>query len=225
LNHSGDVFAYKSGSMRWNKEGDTGQVFDVDCFRGPQEDSCVTFETQAKDADLNTAVWPIELQNPCAFTRKGAISNYDYYPEFFEGDFDIYKDIDIGPYNTENFSPTDALNTLCSICKYWMAYADIHGFRIDTVKHMGPGPTRYFVSVVHEYARSIGKNNLFCVGKVTGGRIKAFQTVQRTGLDATPGIGATPNIGYVDDIQDHLEYLPKGFRDPSIFGLFVTPKS
>jgi hypothetical protein len=42
--------------MRWNKEGDTGQVFDVDCFRGPQEDSCVTFETQAKDADLDTAV-------------------------------------------------------------------------------------------------------------------------------------------------------------------------
>jgi glycosidase len=137
LNHSGDVFAYKSGSMRWNKEGDTGQVFDVDCFRGPQEDSRVTFETQAKDADLDTAVWPIELQNPCAFTRKGAISNYDYYPEFFEGDFDVYKDIDIGPYNTENFSPTDALNTLCSICKYWMAYANIHGFRIDTEAH-GP---------------------------------------------------------------------------------------
>jgi glycosidase len=50
------------------------------------------------------------------------------------------------------------------------------------------------------------------VGEVTGGRVKAFNTVETTGLDAALGI---------DDVQDKLEYLIKGYRNPSeYFDLF-----
>lgn len=30
-------------------------------------------------------------------------------------------------------------------------------------------------------------------------------------------VGQTPDLNYKDDVQDHLEYLPKGFRNPQDF--------
>ena len=96
--------------------------------------------------------------------------------------------------------------------KFWIAFADIDGYRIDTVKHMGDGPTRYFASVIHEFAQTLGKEDFLLVGEVTGGRDRAFNTVETTGLDAALGI---------DDVQDKLEYLVKGYRDPAnYFDLF-----
>jgi glycosidase len=77
---------------------------------------------------------------------------------------------------------------------------------------MGDGPTRYFASVVHEFGVSIGKENFLLVGEVTGGRVRAFNTVETTGIDAALGI---------DDVQDKLEYLIKGYRNPTdYFDLF-----
>jgi glycosidase len=224
LNHSGDVFAYKGDTgdgMKWNG----GQIFDVDYFRGPERHTRNDFKTYPKTASLDIAVWPLELQNLPAFTRKGKISNYNYFPEYFDGDFDIFKDVNLGQNNVEGFIPTNALETLCTVYKYWIAFADIDGYRIDTVKHMGQGPTRYFCSAIHEYAESIGKSNFFLVGEVLGGRDYAFETVQLTGLNAALGIGGdTSETG--DDIQDHLEYLSKGLKNPpSFFDLFRNSRS
>ena len=93
-----------------------------------------------------------------------------------------------------------------------MAYADIDGFRIDTVKHMDHGATRYFASAIKEFAMSIGKENFYLIGEITGGNINAFQTMEITGLDAALGI---------EDVQDKLEYLIKGQRNPTdYFSLF-----
>jgi glycosidase len=52
------------------------------------------------------------------------------------------------------------LKYLALVYKYWIAYLDIDGYRIDTVKHMGRGPVRYFTSVIHEFTQSIGKEKL-----------------------------------------------------------------
>jgi hypothetical protein len=69
---------------------------------------------------------------------------------------------------------------------------------------MDPGATRYFTSVIHEFAQRIGE--------ITGGRSRAFTILETTGLDAALGI---------DDIPDRLEYLIKGYRDPAeYFDLF-----
>jgi glycosidase len=101
---------------------------------------------------------------------------------------------------------------MCDVYKFWIAFADLDGFRIDTVKHMHPGATRFFVSVIDEFAMGLGKENFYLIGEITGGRQRAFTTLGLTGLDAALGI---------DDIPDKLEYLVKGFRNPSdYFDLF-----
>jgi hypothetical protein len=50
------------------------------------------------------------------------------------------------------------------------------------------------------------------MGEIPGGRVRAFRTLEETGLNAALG---------VDDIPDKLEYLVKGYRNPTdYFELF-----
>ncbi len=160
----------------------------------------------------NGAIWPAEFQNPDFYTRRGRISNWDHDPEFLEADFYDLKDIDLGSGSVDHYAASPALQALAKAYKFWIAYADIDGFRVDTVKHMDPGATRYFTSVIHEFAQRIGKENFYLIGEITGGRSRAFTTLEQTGLDAALGI---------DDIPDKLEYMVKGYRNPEeYFGLF-----
>ena len=83
---------------------------------------------------------------------------------------------------------------------------------MNTVKHMDDGASRLFASSIHEFAQRIGKDNFYQIGEITGGRKRAFETLDITGLDAALGI---------DDVQDKVEYLLKGYRHPQdYFGLF-----
>ncbi|MCA9464603.1 MAG: hypothetical protein KC643_04050, partial [Nitrospira sp.] len=135
------------------------------------------------------------------FTGKGHITNWDFSPEFLEGDFLDLKNIQLGSGDVDQFQPSPALKALAEVYKFWMAFADVDGYRVDTVKHMDLGASRYFASVIHEFAQSIGKENFYLIGEITGGRTRAFQTLETTGLDAALGI---------DDIPDKMEYLVKG---------------
>ncbi|PYM44542.1 MAG: alpha-amylase [Candidatus Rokuibacteriota bacterium] len=211
LNHAGDVFSYADGSPGW-----TGSAYTVRGFNDSRGLPTLPFQTidltAFPSAFPDGAVWPAELQAPSTFTRKGAIANWDYDPEFREGDFFDLKDIDLGLREPDTFTATPGLRALCEVYKFWIAFADLDGYRVDTVKHMGDGPTRYFASVIHEFAQSLGKEKFLLVGEVTGGRVRAFNTVETTGLDAALGI---------DDVQDKLEYLIKGYRNPrDYFDLF-----
>jgi hypothetical protein len=77
---------------------------------------------------------------------------------------------------------------------------------------MDQGATRFFTSVIHEFAQSLGKENFYLIGEITGGREFAFKTLEATGLNAALGIS---------DIPDKLEYLVKGSRNPvEYFSLF-----
>ena len=60
--------------------------------------------------------------------------------------------------------------------------------------------------MIHEFCQRIGKENFYLIGEITGGRDRAFNTLETTGLDAALGI---------DDIPDRLEYLVKGYRNPA----------
>jgi len=225
LNHSGDVFAY-TPDRYWTEDPGSGQW-----YLDPRWDGGDYPVTGYRDADgqptlpfgeidlaaqprawPHGAIWPRELQDPDTFTERGRISNWDHDPEFLEGDFYDLKDIHLGSGTVDNFEPSNALMALSQIYKYWIAYADIDGYRVDTVKHMDPGATRFFSSVIHEFAQRIGKENFYLIGEITGGRSRAFTTLETTGLDAALGI---------DDIPDRLEYLVKGYRDPAeYFDLF-----
>jgi glycosidase len=158
------------------------------------------------------AVWPRELQPAATFSRRGKIRNWDYDPEFYEGDFETLKDVALGHGFLDPYTPSTAMRALAEVYKFWIAYADLDGFRIDTVKHMQPGATRFFGSVINEFAQSLGKENFYLIGEITGGRRFAFHRLEETGLSAALG---------VDDIPDKLEFLVKGWRNPvEYFDLF-----
>jgi glycosidase len=210
LNHSGNIFSYENGykGYPWN-----GNVMNVKGFNDENGVPSISFLNPIpSNAWPNGGIWPEEFQNPNIFTRKGSITNWDWYPEYLEGDFEDLKDITLGWENPSTYVPSLALENLGNVYKYWIAYADIDGFRVDTVKHMDIGASRYFASVIHEFAQSIGKENFYLIGEITGGREFAFDTLEQTGLNAALGI---------DDIPDKLEYLIKGYRNPeSYFNLF-----
>ncbi|MCX7097257.1 MAG: alpha-amylase family glycosyl hydrolase [Methylococcales bacterium] len=232
FNHAGDVFGYDADRY-YTDDGHGGHFMDPRWDKGKYE--VKGYRNAAGKPDVpfgqidlaahpeawpDQAIWPAELQAEKTFTRKGRIDNWDYDPEYREGDFMSLKDIDHGYHDhdasgnriIDNFHPTPALAALCEIYKFWIAFADIDGYRIDTVKHMEPGATRYFTSVIREYAQSVGKENFYLIGEITGGRGLAFDLMETTGLNAALGI---------DDIPDRLEYLAKGYRDPaSYFDLF-----
>lgn len=225
LNHTGNVFSYDAD--RYQTQDGNGNLFldprwdgnpyQVKGFNDKYKDSTIPFQKTDPDnpstwPDVDAAVWPVEFQDPSFYTQKGRINNWDHNPEYLEGDFSDLKDIKHGQGNLDNYSPSAALKHLCKAYAFWIADTDIDGFRIDTVKHMEVGATRFFASVIHEFAQSIGKENFFLVGEITGGRVNAFKTLEQTGLDAALGI---------DDIPDKVEYLIKGYRNPrDYFSLF-----
>jgi len=232
FNHSGDVFGYNADRYtttddhghtyldpRWD-----GHQYSVSGYRNAFGETNIPFKSINDNthgyAWPNDAIWPGELQQPDNFSCKGRINSWDYDPEYYEGDFVSLKNIHHGEHARDehgqrlldHFYPSPALNYLCDVYKFWIAYTDIDGFRVDTVKHMESGATRYFTSVIQEFAQSIGKENFYLIGEITGGRERAFNTLDVTGLNAALGI---------NDIPDKLEYLAKGYRNPSdYFDLF-----
>lgn len=213
LNHAGPVFDYDADRYpdgngfdpRWDGGG-----YRVKGWKDATGAATLPFPQPTADRDA--AVWPRELQDAGAFTRRGRIANWDHAPEFLEGDFLDLKDVHLGDGAIDDYRVSPALRTLVRAYQYWIAFADIDGFRVDTVKHMDPGAVRYFSACIHEFAQSIGKENFILIGEITGGRGNAFALREATGLDAALGI---------DDIPDKLEYLAKGRRNPSgYFDLF-----
>jgi glycosidase len=225
LNHSGNVFGYDANRYPTKNEqtGETfmdprwdGNLYEVKGYHDHDGIPSLPFErfdvTEHGDAFPDGAIWPHELQEPTTFTRKGRISNFDHSPEFLEGDFFDLKDVTLGQGETDTYRPSPALRALCDVYKFWIAFADLDGMRVDTVKHMDLGAARFFAAVIHEFAQSLGKENFYLIGEITGGRERAFDTLEVTGLGAVLGISDEPG---------KLEGLVKGFDNPeSYFDLF-----
>ncbi|RBP43836.1 glycosidase [Roseimicrobium gellanilyticum] len=220
LNHTGDVFSYNPDRYEHRRPDGTtymdprwdGRPHRVSGFNDATGAPIFPFGQVNANAWPDGAVWPEELQAGGVFTQKGTITNWDYDPEFREGDFMSLKDVSHGSGETDHYKPSEALKVITDCYKYWIAFADLDGFRVDTVKHMDPGATRFFTSAIHEFAMSLGKEQFYLIGEITGGRERAFKTLEITGMDAALGI---------DDIPDKLEYLVKGYRNPAeYFNLF-----
>ncbi len=210
LNHAGDVFAYADDA----KPSWSGVRQPVAGYRDADGAPTLPYGVPLAPGQgwPDGAVWPKELQPPESFTCQGRIRSWDYDPEFYDGDFESLKDITLGAGFLDPYDASPALRAMAGAYKYWIAFADLDGFRIDTVKHMQPGATRFFGSVIHEFAQSLGKENFALIGEITGGRSFAFRRLEETGLSAALG---------VDEIPDKLEYLVKGWRNPTeYFDLF-----
>jgi glycosidase len=143
-------------------------------------------------------VWPQEFQDVDWYTRAGKIGKWDPEPwedpmhpdnEFRRGDFYDLKDFDLD-------HRSGALSAIIDVYKYWIGLSDADGFRIDTVKHASFEVCKNFCGAIHEYAESIGKENFFLVGEVTGGSQMARNYLDIFGrnVDAVLDIGRRKNL-------------------------------
>jgi len=141
INHSGDNWFYPGG-FRYFYSNDT--EFDFGDFR--RHDRPV----------------PVELRNKDWYHRRGEMRDYDAYPENQHGDMYGLKDY----ANDDDGIGSDVINTLIKAHCYWMREADVDGFRVDAVKHMGELACARFCSNIREYAYALGKRNFFLFGEV-----------------------------------------------------------
>jgi glycosidase len=139
INHSGDNWEYLGGPKNFS-----GQQFDFGNFR-------------RTDRPI-----PTELQNQNWYHRRGQIQNFDTAPENQLGDIVTLKDY----ANDDDDIGSAVINTLIKAHAYWIRQADVDGFRVDAVKHMGPLACARFCSNIREYAYSLGKRGFFLYGEI-----------------------------------------------------------
>ncbi len=212
LNHTGDVFSYDIDNPVYKDE-----VYPVRGFKNEEGKPDIDPHSPEQErAWPDGGVWPREIFNLESFTRKGYIENWDNYPEYIEGDFFSLKNIKTGEGELEDYRASKALEALVKCYKYWIAYADIDGFRLDTVKHLHPGATRYFVTEIHEFAHTLGKKNFYIIGEITGGMNFAKELCDKTGLNAALGINQIPQ---------NLENTAKGYNSAeNYFSIFKNTR-
>jgi hypothetical protein len=106
--HTGNVFTYQpdryathdpaSGQWYNNARWD-GKPYAVRGFNDNRGQPTLPFDHpdagRMEAAWPDGAIWPRELQHPERFLRKGHIVNWDYYPEYAEGDMFALKTLDI----------------------------------------------------------------------------------------------------------------------------------
>lgn len=148
INHTGDNWAYPEGE-RYYYWKDAHEPFKFGYWREADP---------APGLQCEDAVWPGELQHEQCYKRRGEIRNWYDREEAVNGDFLSLKELDI--------NRPEVLDTLIKAYKYWIAYADVDGFRIDTVKHMENTATAIFCNAIREYAKSIGKRRFFIYGEI-----------------------------------------------------------
>jgi glycosidase len=151
LNHTANVFGYGDaryqasiGEDKWRPDARwDGQAYTVEGFRNRDGDPILPPDSAALEAAWpDGAIWPRELQALGNFVCKGRIGNFDFDPEFKEGDFYDFKKLNLAvDWSAKYPTPSSTLRRLIHCYEYWIAYADIDGFRIDAVKHMGQEAT------------------------------------------------------------------------------------
>jgi alpha-amylase len=140
INHSGDNWEYKDGPQSYSN----GNQFAFGAFR-------------RADRPI-----PTELRNQDWYHRRGSINNFDVSPENQLGDIVTLKDY----ANDDDQIGSDVVNALIKAHAYWIRQADVDGFRVDAVKHMGPLACSRFCSNIREYAYTLGKRGFFLYGEV-----------------------------------------------------------
>jgi len=224
--HAGNVFTYdpdrylvhdaNTGRTYYDPRWD-GKTYGVRGFNDRDGQPSIAADPANRDSFEASwpdgAVWPREFQHLAKFRRNGHITNWDYSPEYLEGDMFALKTLNLWAQQEEQSRQiSSALACLVLTYCFWIAYADIDGFRIDAAKHMGIQAVRGFCDSIRDFAESIGKERFFLLGEVGGGREQAWEVVHQAGLDAALGI---------EDVPGKLERMVCGLGNPmEYFSLF-----
>ena len=151
--HTGNVFTYAAdryttrdpGSGRWyNDPRWDGRAYAVKGFNDKNGQPTLPFgppgDARLEAAWPNGAIWPREFQRPELYFRKGHIGNWDYSPEYLEGDMFGLKTLDLRVQKDGQYLRiASVLPALALVYGFWIAYADVDGFRIDAIKHLNWG--------------------------------------------------------------------------------------
>jgi len=158
---------------------------------------------------------PVELQDPDYYHRRGQIRpwGWDRLPETLWGDFFNLK----GFNNDDNPKGLELQQVIIDCHRYWMREADIDGYRMDAVKHMGEVAVARFCQAMREYAYQLGKKNFFLFGELVAGD----EAINRYTGTNTAGQAGNKTIFYgLSSVLDFPLYwtLPqviKGFEQPA----------
>ena len=152
--HTGNVITYAAdrymthdpATGQWyNDPRWDGKPYAVQGFNDRDGKPTLPFDGQSQRDALEAswpdgAIWPREFQHPEMFLCKGHIVNWEYYPEYLEGDMFGLKTLDIWARRAGQYrQASSALACLGLVYCFWIAYADLDGFRIDAARHMGDG--------------------------------------------------------------------------------------
>lgn len=186
FNHSGSNWLYdeSAGSVSqppyraqggydplWQRNGYGAAIFDHTQSLGPDD-----------------SVWPRELQERANYVGagSGSLGNGDINDpnaEFRRTDF-----CDLRKFNLDRY---ETLETLILAYQYWIALADVDGFRIDTFKHVSQEQARNFCNAIKEHAETLGKRDFFLVAEIAGGDAveKRYLDISGRNLNACLDIG------------------------------------
>ncbi len=183
LNHAGRVFDYVRNGQVVSSFQDSALL-----YSGPGGEPPLQWMTgfgwsrgdwggeMPAGAGQDDAVWPIELQRPIFFRRKGSkVSDTPGPPlNYVPGDFGPMRQLVVEYDATQpgqewlrnHFGVTPVLSILVRAYGYLMAKYDVDGYRIDTVKYIRPDIIASFGNAVREFAQSAGKRNFFTFGEI-----------------------------------------------------------
>ena len=208
INHAGDVWGYAGEGERQHPYNETGR-YDFGFWR-TYRDGKLGRLARGDRPGPDDAIWPVELQDPDAFKRRGQIRDFKTAgeDEAVNGDFFSFKELD--SYNPK------VVDALIRCYKYWIAVADIDGYRIDTVRNVEPKFCSTFANAIHEYARRIGKANFFIFGELVGDDDLLRKYVGNN----TPAPNTAVEYPLLDAVLDfplyaHLDEVIKGQEVPS----------
>jgi glycosidase len=166
---------------------------------------------------------PSEIRNQDFYHRRGQITNWDNYPEYETGDFFDLKDFN----NSEDPNGLELQELMIKAHCYWLREADIDGFRMDAVKHIGSLASARFASAIREYAYRLGKKQFFLFGELVAGddavnRFVGPNTSTQTD-DKTVFFGLTSVLDF--PLYWVLPGVIKGFLPPQqLFGRYEAQR-
>ena len=191
FNHSGCNWLYDANSgncfqPRYLSEGYYAPVWPRNGY------GSAIFDTSQKFG-RDDCVWPSDLQGGEKYMRAGSgnLGAGDINDNNAE-----HKRTDFCDLRKFNLFSDETLTHLILAYQYWIALADIDGYRIDTFKHVTMNQARNFCNALKEYAEDLGKEDFFLVAEVAGGNSAEDRYLDVTGrnLNACLDIGEQREI-------------------------------
>jgi glycosidase len=200
LNHTGDVFAYPSGSEAAFSDAPYDPVHWRDERGNARADW--TVGENVSDPLPDATVFPDELRRNEFFRRQGTPRPGG--PETV-GDFSSLKQL---------LTANRELGDILIRCfQYLIAAYDIDGFRIDTLKYLDPDFALRFGNAIREFALSVGKKNFFTYGEVYDDEQKISQFIGRNVSVAGDMVGVDASLDF--PLFFRLPLVLKGILPPS----------